>query len=76
VTHAVITPVLTLSPEAIEEDGLFCHPYLVRRDFALVGEQNWLPLPQFAVCHTPLPADFYTCGRYALFAMESEEVWS
>jgi hypothetical protein len=72
----MITPVLTLSPEAIEEDGLFCHPYLVRHDFALVGEQDWLPLPQFAVSHTPLPADFCTCGRYALFAMESEEVWS
>jgi hypothetical protein len=66
----------TLSPEAVAEDGVFRHPYLVRRDFALVGEQDGLPLPEFAICHTPLPADFCTCGRYALFEMESEEDWS
>jgi hypothetical protein len=72
----VITPVLTLSREAIEEDGVFRHPYLVRRDFALVGEQDLLPIPEFAICHTPLPAHFCTCGRYALFERESEEGWA
>src|SRR5262249_10591630 len=71
----MITPVLTLSPEAVEEDSVFRHPYLVRRDYALVGEQDWLPLPEFAICHTPLPADFCTCGRYALFEMAREEDW-
>ena len=41
------TPVLTLSPEAVEEDGVFCHPYLLRCDFALVADQDLLPLPHF-----------------------------
>jgi len=27
------------------------------------------------VCHTPLPANFCTCGRYALFEAESEALW-
>ena len=49
---AMISPVLTLSPETIEEDGVFRHPYLVQHDFALVADQEPLPLPQFAVCHT------------------------
>lgn len=72
----MITPVLTLSLEAIEEDGMFRHPYLVRHNLALVADQDWLPMPQFAVCHTPLPANFCTCGRYALFEEESEALWS
>ena len=72
----MITPLLTLSPETIEEDGVFRHPYLVRHDFALVADQDLLPIPQFAVCHTPLPANFCTCGRYALFEVESEALWS
>ena len=72
------SPVLTLSPEAVEDDGVFRHPYLVPRDLGCVGDQDWLPLPEFAVCHTPLPANFCTCGRYVLFASdeESEELWS
>ena len=71
----MITPLLTLSAEAIEEDGVFRHPYLVRCDFALVADPDLLPIPQFAVCHTSLPANFCTCGRYALFEVESEEIW-
>ena len=71
----MITPLLTLSPETIEEDGVFRHPYLLRRDFALVADQDSLPVPYFAVCHTPLPANFCTCGRYALFEAESEALW-
>ena len=72
----MITPLLTLCPETIEEDGVFRHPYLVRRDYALVGDQDPLPIPEFAVCHTPLPAHFCTCGRYALFELESEDIFS
>jgi hypothetical protein len=74
----MITPVLTLSPETLEEDGVFRHPYLLRCDFAFVTDEDLLPLPHFAVCHTPLPANFCTCGRYALFecAEESEAFWS
>jgi hypothetical protein len=74
----MMSPVLILSPEAVEEDGVFRHPYLVPRDLGRVGDQDWLPLPEFAVCHTPLPAHFCTCGRYVLFASdeESEELWS
>src|SRR5438270_10551056 len=60
---AMISPVLTLSPEALDEDGVFRHPYLMPQNFALVADQEPLPLPHFAVCHTPLPADFCTCGR-------------
>ncbi len=71
----MITPVLTLSPEAVEEDGVFRHPYLVRRDFARVADQYLLPLPEFAVCHTSLPAHFCTCGRYVLLEAESEALW-
>jgi hypothetical protein len=71
----MITPVLTLSPKAIEADGVFRHPYLVRRNFALVSDQDWLPIPEFVVCHTALPANFCTCGRYALFEMASAESW-
>jgi hypothetical protein len=71
----MITPLLTLSPEAIEEDGVFRHPYLLRCDFALVADQDPFPIPHFVVCHTPLPAYFCTCGRYALFEEESEEPW-
>jgi hypothetical protein len=71
----MITPVLTLSPEAVEEDGVFRHPYLVRCNVALLAAQDPLPLPQFAVCHTPLPAEFCRCGRYALFQEESEVSW-
>jgi hypothetical protein len=71
----MISPVLTLSPEALDEDGVFRHPYLVPHNFALVADQEPLPLPHFAVCHTPLPADFCTCGRYALFEVESEALW-
>jgi len=48
---------------------------LLRRDFALVADQDPFPTPHFAVCHTPLPADFCTCGRYALFEAESEAPW-
>ena len=74
----MMSPVLTLSPEAVEDDGVFRHPYLVPRDLGRVGDQDWLPLPEFAVCHTPLPANFCTCGRYALFACDedSEALWS
>ncbi len=68
----MITPLLTLFPETIVEDGVFRHPYLMRRDYARVGEQDRLPMPAFAICHTPLPANFCTCGRYALFELESE----
>jgi hypothetical protein len=71
----MITPLLTLSLETIEEDGVFRHPYLLQRDFALVADQAPLPAPHFVVCHTPLPADFCTCGRYALFEVDSEELW-
>jgi hypothetical protein len=72
----MITPVLTLCPEVVEEDGVFRHPYLVPCNVALVGEQDWLPIPAFALCHTPLPAYFCTCGRYALFEPESEASWA
>jgi hypothetical protein len=68
----MITPLLTLSSEAIEEDGVFRHPYLLRHNVALVTDQDLLPIPHFSMCHTPLPADFCTCGRYALFEAESE----
>jgi hypothetical protein len=68
----MITPLLTLSSEAIEEDGVFRHPYLLRHNFALVADQDLLPIPHFVMCRTPLPADFCTCGRYALFEEESE----
>ena len=71
----MISPVLTLSPEALDEDGVFRHPYLVPHTFARVADQEPLPRPQFAVCHTPLPADFCTCGRYALFEVDSEALW-
>ena len=37
---AMISPVLTLSPETIEEDGVFRHPYLVPHNFALVACQE------------------------------------
>jgi hypothetical protein len=72
---AMISPVLTLSPEAIKEDGVFRHPYLLRCDFALVADQEPLPRPHFAMCHTPLPADFCTCGRYALFEVDRDALW-
>jgi len=74
----MLSPVLTLSLEAVKEDGVFRHPYLLRCDFALVADEDLLPLPHFAVCHTPLPANFCTCGRYALFALDadSEALWS
>ena len=68
----MISPVLTLSPEAIKEDGVLRHPYLLRCDFALVADEDLLPRPHFTVCHTPLPADFCTCGRYALFEMDHD----
>jgi hypothetical protein len=76
--ESMLSPVLTLSLEAVAEDGVFRHPYLLRCDFALVADEDRLPLPHFAVCHTPLPANFCTCGRYALFASEedSEVRWS
>ena len=35
----MMTPLLTLSPEAIEEDGVFRHPYLVPRDYARALKQ-------------------------------------
>ena len=74
----MMSPVLTLSPETVEDDGVFRHPYLVPRDLGRVDDQDWLPRPEFAVCHTPLPANFCTCGRYALFEYdeESEALWS
>lgn len=72
----MITPVLTLSPEAVEEDGVCRHPSLVRRDFACVADQDLVPIPEFAVCHTSLPAHFCTYSRYVLFAMASAEIWS
>jgi hypothetical protein len=48
---------------------------VLRRDFALVTDQAPFSPPHFAVCHTPLPANFCTCGRYALFEAESEALW-
>jgi hypothetical protein len=74
----MMMPVLTLSPETVEEDGVFRHPYLVPCNVALVADEDLLPLPQFAVCHTPLPANFCTCGRYALFEWDedSEALWA
>ena len=74
----MMTPVLTLSPETVAEDGVFRHPYLLRCDFALVADEDLLPLPHFAVCDTPLPANFCTCGRYALFERDEdgEGLWS
>jgi len=69
----MVSPVLTLSLETVEEDGVFRHPYLVPRDFGRVGDQDWLPLPELAVCHTPLPANFCTCGRYAFFTADDVE---
>lgn len=71
----MMTSLLTLSPEAIEEDGVFRHPYLVPRDYAGIAEQDWLPIPEFAICHTPLPAYFCTCGRYIFLEADSEESW-
>jgi hypothetical protein len=74
----MIMPVLTLSPETVEEDGVFRHPYLVPCNVTLLAADDPLPIPQFALCHTDLPADFCTCGRYALFAEDEdeEECWS
>jgi hypothetical protein len=69
----LLLPLLTVSPEAVEEDGVLRHPYLVSRDLGQVGDEEWLPLPEFAVCHTPLPANFCTCGRYALFAEDEDD---
>jgi hypothetical protein len=54
----MITSVLTLSPEALEEDGVFRHLYLIPCNVTLVADQDWLLLSQFAVCHTSLPANF------------------
>ena len=73
----MMTPLLTLSPEAVEEDGVFRHPYLLRCDFAFVTDEDPLPAPHFAVCHTPLPANFCTCGRYVLLEgdEDSEAGW-
>jgi hypothetical protein len=71
----MMTPLLTLSPEAIEEDGVFRHPYLVSQDLGRVGDQERLPLPEFAICRTPLPAYFCSCGRYAFFTEDSEDSW-
>jgi hypothetical protein len=71
----MMTPLLTVSLEAVEEDGVFRHPYLVLRDLGGVGHEEWLPIPEFAICRTPLPAYFCTCGRYALFEEDSEESW-
>ena len=74
----MMTPLLTLSPETVEEDGVFRHPYLVSCNVALVADHDLLPLPQFAVCHTPLPANFCACGRYALFECDEdiEALWA
>ena len=71
----MMTPLLTLSPEAVEEDGMFRHPYLVPRDLGSLGDQEWVPLPEFAIYRTPLPAYFCTCGRYAFCAKDSEDSW-
>ena len=68
----MMIPVLTLSPEIVEEDGVFRHPYLVPCNVALIADEDLWPLPQFAVCHTPLPANFCTCGRYALFEWDED----
>jgi len=42
----MVSPVLTLSLETVEDDGVFRHPYLVPRDFDRVGDQDGLPLPE------------------------------
>jgi hypothetical protein len=68
----MMPPLRTLDPEAIEEDGVFRHPSLVPCNVALVADQDWLPLPPCAVCHTAFPANFCTCGRYALFVGDEE----
>ena len=68
----MMSPLLTLSPEAVEEDGVFRHPYLVPCNVTGVADDDPLPLPEFAVCHTPLPADFCTCGRY-VFCEDDED---
>ena len=73
----MMIPVLMLSPEAVAEDGMFRHPYLVPWNATLLAADEPLPLPQFAICHTDLPAAFCTCGRYVLVAEEedSEALW-
>ena len=50
--------------------------WIVPRDYAGVAEQDRFPLPEVAVCHTPLPAYFCTCGRSIFFEAESEESWN
>ena len=45
-------------------------------DGAVIGSASAATISDFAVCHTPLPANFCTCGRYALFEVESEALWS
>jgi len=72
----MMTPLLTISPEAIEEDGVFRHPYLVPRDYARVADLDLLPLPEFAICRTSLPAHFCTCSRYALLECEADSAAS
>jgi len=71
----MMMPLLTLSPEAIEEDGVFRHPYLVPRDYADIAEQDWLTHP--GICHLPhVPSGlFLHLWRYIFLEADSEESW-
>ena len=51
----MISPVLTLSPGAVEEDGVFRHPDLVPRDVGRVGDQDWLPRQSLPDATRPFP---------------------
>jgi hypothetical protein len=65
-------PLLTLSWDLIA-DGVLCHPYLEAIDLRGVSADAPLPTRHFAICETPLPADFCTCGRYMLFVPDDDE---
>ncbi len=69
----MITPLLTLSHQTLADDAVFRHPYLVRWDLAALGDAALIPQPHFALCVTPLPALFCTCGRYLFLEPDEED---
>jgi hypothetical protein len=69
----MITPLLTLSYDTLATDDAFTHPYLVRWDLATLGDADAIPWPRFALCVTPLPAFFCTCGRYLFCEPDDED---
>jgi hypothetical protein len=69
----MISPLLTLDYETLAEDEAFRHPYLIAWNLATLGDADVIPTPRFALCVTPLPALFCTCGRYLFLDPDEEE---